>query len=126
VVREVFGRGAATDRLDPATAFADVCRATIRAGETLVAAGSPPAFAYIPVSPGLVVHPGGGYAPSALAPWVAVGTTGVVRRAERNAEIVAERDVDVIMIPGDRYVADWLRPWRPDELREHLGVAAAR
>ena len=75
-------------------------------GEMLVAAGSPPSFAYVPMGPGLVVQPGGGYAPSPLSPWVPVGTTGVIRRAERNAEIVAEREVDVIMIPGERYARD--------------------
>jgi len=120
IVRQVAARGAATDRLDRGAAFAEVCRATIRPGEMLVAAGSPPAFAYIPMGPGLVVHPGGGYAPSPLSPWVAVGTTGVIRRAERNADIVAEREVDVIMIPGERYATTWVRPLRPSELRERL------
>jgi hypothetical protein len=102
-----------------------VCRATIRPGEVLVEAGSPPAFVYIPIDPGLVVRPGGGYAPSALSPWVPVGTTGVIRRAERNSEIVAERQVDVIMIPGERYVTAWLRPLRPAELLERLRTRAA-
>ena len=120
IVRQVSTRGAATDRLDRGSAFAEVRRATIRPGEVLVAAGSPPAFVYIPMGPGLVVHPGGGYATSPLPPWVAVGTTGVIRRAERNATIVAEREVDVIMIPGERYAMTWLRPLRPSELRERL------
>ena len=125
IVRQVSSRGAATDRLDRGSAFAEVRRATIRPGEVLVAAGSPPAFAYIPMGPGLVVHPGGGYAPSPLPPWVAVGTTGVIRRAERNADIVAEREVDVIMIPGERYAMAWLRPLRPSELRERLRAGSA-
>jgi hypothetical protein len=120
IIRQVSARGAAIDRLDRGAAFAEVCRATIRPGEMLVAAGSPPAFVYIPMEPGLVVHPGGGYAPSPLSPWVAVGTTGVIRRAERNADIVAEREVDVVMIPGERYATTWVRPLRPSELRERL------
>jgi hypothetical protein len=44
----------------------------------------------------------------------------VIRRAERNSEIVAERDVDVIIIPGATYVRSWLRPFRADELPAHL------
>ena len=125
VVQQVSIRGAATDRLDRGSAFAEVRRATIRPGEVLFAAGSPPAFVYIPMGPGLVVHPGGGYATSPLPPWVAVGTTGVIRRAERNADIVAEREVDVIMIPGERYAMSWLRPLRPSELRERLHARSA-
>jgi hypothetical protein len=45
-----------------------------------------------------------------------VGTTGVIRRAERNSEIVAERTVDVIMIPGELYARAWLRPITAGEL----------
>ena len=62
------------------------------------------------------MRPDGGYAPSPLPPWVPVGTTGVIRRAERNSEIVAEREVDVIVIPGELYARAWLRPLRVDEL----------
>jgi hypothetical protein len=67
-----------------------------------------------------MVRPDGGYAPSPLPPWVPVGTTGVIRRAERNSEIVAEREVDVIMIPGELYARAWLRPLRVDELAGRL------
>ena len=92
LVRRLAEHGADTSALDRVAAFAEVCRATIRPGEVLVAQGSPPAFVYVPTAPGLVVRPDGGYAPSPLPPWVPVGTTGVIRRAERNSEIVAERD----------------------------------
>ena len=89
-------------------------------GEVLVAQGSPPAFVYVPTGPGLVVLPDGGYAPSPLHAWVPVGTTGVIRRAERNSEIVAERAVDVIVIPGELYAREWLRPLSVDELLARL------
>jgi hypothetical protein len=51
---------------------------------------------------------------------VPVGTTGVIRRAERNSEVVAERTVDVIVIPGELYAREWLRPLRVDELLARL------
>jgi hypothetical protein len=114
--------GVETDDLDRPTAFAEVRRATIRAGEALVEPGSPPAFVYIPTAPGLVVRPDGGYAPRPLHPWIPVGTTGVIRRAERNSAIVAERELAVIMVPAEVYVRAWLRPLRPDELAARLGV----
>ncbi len=102
------------------TAFSEVGRATLRPGEVLVAQGSPPSFVYVPTGRGLTVLPHGGYAPSPLPPWVPVGTTGVIRRAERNSEIVAEREVGVIAIPGDLYARAWLRPLRVDELATRL------
>lgn len=120
LLRQMAEHGVDTARLDRAAAFAEACRARIRPGEVLVARGSPPAFVYIPTGPGLMVRPHGGYAPSPLPPWVPVGTTGVIRRAERNSEIVAEREVDVIMIPGELYARAWLRPLGVDELAGRL------
>jgi hypothetical protein len=120
LLRLMAQHGVGTEGLDRAAAFAEACRATIRAGEVLVVPGSSPSFVYVPTGPGLVVRPAGGYAPSPLPPWVPVGTTGVIRRAERNSEIVAERDVEVIMIPGELYARAWLRPLRVDELAARL------
>jgi hypothetical protein len=54
-----------------------------------------------------------------------VGTTGVIRRAERNSEIVAERDVEVIMIPGELYARAWLRPLRAQDLAARLRPSGA-
>jgi len=110
LLRLLAEHGTETAGLDRAAAFAEACRASIQPGEILVTPGSAPAFVYVPTGPGLLVLPGGGYAPSALPPWVPVGTTGVIRRAERNSEIVAERAIDVIMIPGELYARAWLRP----------------
>ena len=50
------------------------------------------------------------------------GTTGVIRRAERNSDIVAVADVDVVVIPGEVYARAWLRPLTAGEL---VGAAAA-
>jgi hypothetical protein len=116
IVRRMAEHGVATAAMAQTDAFAEVCRATIRVGEVLVAPGSPPSFVYVPTGPGLVVRPQGGYAPSPLPPWVPLGTTGVIRRAERNSEIVAEQEVAVVMIPGELYARTWLRPMRVDEL----------
>ena len=120
MLQRLAEHGVETTGLDRATAFAEACRATIQPGEILVAPGSPPSFVYIPTGPGLVVRPAGGYAPMPLPPWVPVGTTGAIRRAERNSEIVAELVVDVIMIPAELYARAWLRPIPVDELATRL------
>jgi hypothetical protein len=120
LLRHMAEHGTETAGFDRAAAFAEACRASIQPGEILVTPGSAPAFVYVPTGPGLLVLPGGGYAPSALPPWVPVGTTGVIRRAERNSEIVAERAIDVIMIPGELYARAWLRPMTADGLGARL------
>jgi hypothetical protein len=120
VVRGIGACGVDIDALDRAAAFSEVRRATIHPGEVLVTRGSRPAFVYVPTGSGLVVRPDGGYAPRPLHPWIPVGTTGVIRRAERNAAIEAEHEVDVIMIPGELYARAWLHPLRPEELAERL------
>jgi hypothetical protein len=120
LLRHLAAHGVVTSGLDRLAAFSEVGRVTVEPGEVLVAPGTPPSFVYVPTGPGLLVRPDGGYAPSPLPPWVPVGTTGVIRHAERNSEIVAEQEVVVIAIPGERYARSWLRPLRVDELARHL------
>src|SRR5205814_9555606 len=70
-------------------AFAVLKRVRVAAGEIVMTAGSPSGFVYIPTAPGLRVEPSGGYPSAPLSPWVPVGTTGVIRRAERTAALRA-------------------------------------
>jgi len=124
IVDAVRRHGLNADDLDDAEAFEDVRRAVVRAGETLVTAGSPPSFVYIPTSTGLVVHPGGGYRAEVAAAWLPIGATGVVRDAERNSDVVAQEDVDVVMIPGELFARAWFKPYDSDRFHElfHPGV----
>jgi hypothetical protein len=117
----IADHGVDTSGLDRVEAFAEVMVATIAAGEVVVAPGSPPSFVYVPTGHGLLVRPDGGYAPAPLAPWVPFGTTGVIRRAERNSEVVAARAVDVVMIPGEVYQRAWLRPLSAADLVSRFG-----
>ena len=120
VLRHVGEHGSDTSHLDRSTAFTEMRSARVAAGDVLVAAGSFPAFVYIPLGPGLTVHPTGGYPPAELHPWVPLGLTGAVRRAPRNGEIIAEREVEVLMIPSEEFVSVWLRPLQPHQLAELL------
>ena len=109
-----------TSHVDPATAFTELRRVRVANGEVLVTSGSFAAFVYIPLGPGLTVHPVGGYPSAALHPWVPVGVTGAVRKAPRNGEIIADRYVEVLMIPSEEFVDRWLRPLKPAHLNERL------
>lgn len=120
VVARLAEHGSDTSGMDREHAFTEVRLATVRAGEVLVEQGSFPAFVYVPLTPGLVVRPLGGYATAELHPWVPLGATGAIRRASRNADILAEREVDVLMVPSELYVTSWLRPLEPHQLRERL------
>jgi hypothetical protein len=120
LLEELARRGTRVEGIDRAAAFTDVRRVQFRAGEVVVALGEPSQFVYVATGPGLRVHPGGGYAPAAVSAWVPVGTTGVIRRAERNAQVSVDRDVEVLMIPGESYVRVWFRPYEADELARVL------
>lgn len=109
-----------TQGVDRAMAFSEVCRVQVARGEVLVAAGSPPSFVYVALDEGLIVQPLAGYEPKPVQPWSPVGTTGVIRGWGRNADIVAERDVEVVMIPGELFARAWLRTYSPGELRRAL------
>ena len=120
ILRHVGEHGSDTSHVERSVAFTEMRHARVTAGEVLVTAGSFPGFVYIPLGPGLTVHPVGGYAPAELHPWVPVGVTGAVRRAPRNGEIVADRDVEVLMIPSEEFVTVWLRPLEPHQLAQLL------
>ena len=94
-------------RIDVEKAFVNVRIATLHAGDVLIEAATPSSFVYLPLGSGLMIAPLGGYHSFPAAPWLLLGTTGVVRGAERSATIVAERDVQVIMIPKSVYLAHW-------------------
>ncbi|MEZ4719934.1 MAG: hypothetical protein R2851_28180 [Caldilineaceae bacterium] len=94
-------------RIDVEQAFVNVRIATLHAGDVLIEAATPSSFVYLPLGSGLMIAPLGGYHSFPAAPWLLLGTTGVVRGAERSATIVAERDVQVIMIPKSVYLAHW-------------------
>ena len=121
VLEQLARHGTRVDGIDVEAAFADVRRVRVHAGEVLAPIGSPSAFVYVATGPGLRVRPGGGYRAESVGEWVPVGTTGVIRRAERNAEVTADRDVDVLLIPGECYVRVWFRPYAADELAAVLG-----
>jgi hypothetical protein len=121
ILVSLAAHGTETSHVDRSAGFAEMRLARVAAGEVVVSVGSFPAFVYVPLGPGLTVHPVGGYPPAELHPWVPVGVTGAVRKAPRNGEIVADRDVRVLVIPSEEFVAVWLRPLEPQRLRERLG-----
>ena len=120
VLSELRAHGTNVDDLDEDEAFSDVRRVTVEPGESLMRRGSPPAFVYIATGPGLRVLPGGGYRAVSTGVWIPLGVTGVVRRAERNSDVVAEQPVDVLMIPGELFTRAWFRPYDSVELRAVL------
>jgi hypothetical protein len=121
VLEQLEAHGTKVAGIDVEAAFADVRRVRLRAGEVVVSIGSPASFVYVATGPGLRVQPGGGYRAEPVSAWVPVGTTGVIRRAERNAEVTVDQDVEILMIPGECYARVWFRPYSADELVAVLG-----
>ncbi len=102
--------------IDRRKAFEDVRRVVVHEGEMLVEAGSAPAFVYIPVACSLRIEQLGGYQDIAVPPWIPIGVTGVVRRAERNSTVITIETGDALMIPGELFAREWFRPYEPGEL----------
>lgn len=98
--------------------FRDVRLIDLPANETLVEAGSPAAFVYIPLGDGLKVIPLGGYQAFCVNAWMPLGNTGIIRGAYRNATVVADQDVQLVMIPKETYFKYWYRPYSPEEFRQ--------
>ena len=122
IIEGLGAHGLRVGAVDAVAAFEDVRIVQLGAGEVLAAAGSPSAFVYAATGPGLVVRPLGGYATQPVGAWMLVGVTGVIRRAGRNSDVVAEQEVDVVLIPGELYTREWFRPYEPHEIAGLLRV----
>jgi hypothetical protein len=112
------GHNMAAVQLD--SAFDQVRLTRLRAGETLVEAGTAARFVYIPLAEGLMGMPLGGYEPFASPAWLPVGNTGVIRGAQRNATIYATCDLTLLIIPQAVYLNAWHRPYQRAELVARL------
>ena len=122
ILGELGARGLRVESIDRQEAFEDVRRVRVEVGEVLVAAGSPSAFVYIPVSCRLRIEQLGGYRDIEVPPWIPIGVTGVVRRAERNSTVVASEAGEALMIPGELFAREWFRPYGQGELADALAA----
>lgn len=118
------GHNMAAVQLD--AAFDQVRLTHLRAGELLVEAGAAARFVYVPLGEGLVIEPLGGYQPFAAPAWLPVGSTGVIRGAQRNASIYAANDLAVLIIPHSVYLNAWHRPYQRAELVARLASHSAQ
>jgi hypothetical protein len=120
ILESLAAHGMKIATIDRTNAFEDVRRIRLERGETLVEAGSFPAFVYVATEPGLRVRALGGYEDAVVPAWLPIGITGVVRRGERNSTVVAAEPVDVLMIPGELFAREWFHPFDQREIADLL------
>ena len=53
-----------------------------------------------------------------------VGLTGIIRGAERNATVVAARDLSLIAMPKETYLQHWHPTYTPQEFTSLFGQSA--
>lgn len=114
-LRKVATRGYKTDHIDPDLGFGEARLGYLSRGECLTEVGARASFVYIALTPGLRGRPSGGYDSFRIHPWEPLGITGVIRGDVRNATVVAESDVEVLIIPKDVYLRHWHRNYTPME-----------
>lgn len=107
--------GQRCEGIDVEQAFADVRLVRLRPGEVVIDAGAPAAFVYIPLGEGLRIVPLGGYDTISARAWSPLGTTGVIRGAARNATVIADITLDLVMIPKGVYMREWYRTHSPED-----------
>ena len=107
VLRRIARSGCPTRAIDPEVAFREVRQIALRAGETLIEAGAPSRFVYVPLGEGLRGLPLGGYPGFTIPAGVLVGATGVIRGAARNSSVAAGRDLELLVIPKGVFLDHW-------------------
>lgn len=117
---QIAASGHKASAVNPDQAFQHVKLVTVPADEVLLEAGSPPGFVYIALTAGLSGRPLGGYQPFPVYPWTPLGNTSVIRGAVRNATVVAEQAVQLLMIPKEIYLNHWHATYTREEFRVRL------
>jgi len=112
--------GQKLSNFDPVGGFKHVKLTDLQAGEKLIEAGAPSSFVYVPLGDGLKIIPLGGYQSFSVAAWMPLGTTGVIRGDVRNADIISEQAVSLLIIPKEIYLRYWYVPYSPLELKDIL------
>ncbi len=120
VLDKINQAGQKLTSLDTVAGFKHIMFIELQAGEKLIEAGAPSSFVYFPLGDGLKIIPLGGYQSFSVAAWMPLGTTGVIRGDIRNADIVAEQGVSLLMIPKEVYLRYWYVPYSPAELKDIL------
>jgi hypothetical protein len=93
--------------VDPEKAFSDVRLTTLKKDQTLITAGAPPGFVYVPMGEGLLMTPLGGYQAHSVKPWIPLGNTRVIRGAVQEATVIAQKQLKLLMIPKEIYLRYW-------------------
>jgi hypothetical protein len=120
VLDKINHAGQKLTSFDPVEGFKYVKFTELQAGEILIGAGAPSSFVYFPLGDGLKIIPLGGYQSFSVAAWMPLGTTGVIRGDIRNADVVAEQRVSLLIIPKEVYLSYWYVPYSPMELKRLL------
>lgn len=115
---EMGRRGLNVSKIDRQVALSKAVVVRVRSGTVVLQPHTIATVVLVPLSAGLVVHPTGGYEVQPLHPWLPVGVTGVVRGGERNAAVVADTDVEIVVIDADAYLRHWFRPYELEECRD--------
>jgi len=109
-----FGHRSTTMNVDKA--FKHTRLVSVRSGDVVLEAGTPPGFVFIPLDEGLRIAPLGGYQTVPAPSRVPLGNTGVIRGDVRNARVFAEKAVELLMIPKDVYLDEWHATYLVDDL----------
>lgn len=117
VLERVKQSGQKITTFDLVEGFKHVKLIDLHSGETLIQAGTPSAFVYIPQGDGLKIIPLGGYESFSVAAWMPLGNTGVIRGSVRNADVKAEKDISLLVIPKEIYLQHWYAPFTPEEFK---------
>ena len=108
--------------IDPVEAFRHAKLVSLKAGETLFEAGTAAGFVYIPLGEGVKIIPLGGYQPFSVRAWMPLGITGVIRGASRNATVLTDSDITLLLIPKEVYLRHWHHPYSAAELAQRLAA----
>ncbi len=64
-----------------------------------------------------------GYNAFSAPPWMPLGSTGVIRGAVRNATVVCDEAMDLLMIPKEVYLRWWHHPYTSTDLSGRLSAS---
>ncbi len=117
IIKMVAVHGHKIDGINVEEAFEDTKLISINPGEYLIKAGDPAGFIYLSFNEGLLGLPLGGYETFKIAPYALIGNSSAISGTERNANIIADAEVELLMIPQEVYLKHWHHTFNEKEFR---------
>jgi hypothetical protein len=118
IVRKINGSGHLFSDAENPQALEGLKVAQIKSGEILIKENTQTSFVYVPFGEGLRWYAQDVYPPTLAKAWMPLGCVELIQNQAFTMRLVAEKDLNVLMIPKQTYLQYWFKPYNTEDFTE--------